>query len=133
MLQQLLHEIRSMLIHLYPESSQLKELLLPGFDVPHIVNLIRTGDSADVQNFLHVFGAVLKANCAPKRDLVVENMMRLGGGGDWMGFFRQSLDLMRLMKMDLVDYRLSRTRSKVLATLVGREQAYFRAILAPGK
>lgn len=49
-----------------------------------------------------------------------------------MGAVRQSLDLMRLMKMDLVNYRLSRTRSKVLATLVGRERAYFGAILAPG-
>lgn len=98
LLPELLEEIKKMLLYLYPDSKLLREQLLSDMDVPFLVEQIRLGNANAVSLAL-ILGTILKANCAPKRDPLVEHMMRLGSDGNWIGMLRMCLELMELMKL----------------------------------
>lgn len=94
----ILEEIKLMLLHLYPESRLLHEELLPQLDVPFLINQIRHGD-LDIAVLSATLVKILKANCAPKRDVLVEFMGSLAAGGQWIAMFKVFLELMELMKL----------------------------------
>lgn len=100
LLPQLLAEIKNMILYLYPESKAISQQLIHDTDANLIVQEIRMG-SLDANSFAESLSKLLKANCAPKRDPLVDHLVTLGRGGNWIGLFKSCLDLMELMKLVL--------------------------------
>lgn len=98
LLPQLLTEIKSMILYLYPESRAIGQQLLCDLDANLLVQELCTG-ALDAHGFAENLAKLLKANCAPKRDPLVDHLVTLGRNGNWLGLFRGCLDLMELMKL----------------------------------
>lgn len=94
-----LEEIKNMLLHLYPKSMILHDQLVPLLDSEFLVQQLTYG-ALDIDGLTQILGETLKKNCAPKRDALVERIIKLGSSinGDWLGMLRACLELMELMK-----------------------------------
>jgi hypothetical protein len=98
LLPKLLDEIKSMILYLYPDSKLMKENMMNTLDVSFLIDQIHLGN-VDAVNLAMLLGTILKANCAPKRDGIIEHMVMLGAEGNWIGMFKLCLELMELMKL----------------------------------
>lgn len=131
LLVQILTEIKSMLIYLYPDSKLLREQLLSSLDVPFIVEQLKNGH-LNILNVTENLCQVFKANCAPKRDMVVDQILSFGRSGEWIKMLQLSLELMELMKLDLVNYRMTVNRQTVLAGFLTKERVHFDSLFDRG-
>lgn len=100
LLPQLLAEVKGMILYLYPESKAISQQLIHDIDANLLVQEIRMG-SLDANGFAESLAKLLKANCAPKRDPLVDHLVTLGRSSNWIGLFKSCLDLMELMKLVL--------------------------------
>lgn len=98
LLPHLLEEIKSMLLYLYPDSKMINEQLFSDMDIPFVVQQLQLGNMCSSE-LAALFGAILKANCAPKRDGMIDHMILLGSEGNWIGMFKLCLELMEYMKL----------------------------------
>lgn len=103
LLPQLLTEIRSMILYLYPESKATSQQLIYDIDTGLLVQEIRMG-ALDANGLAENLSKLLKANCAPKRDPLVDRLVALGRNGNWIGLFKGCLDLMEFMKLVLREH-----------------------------
>lgn len=111
----LLIEIKEILKELYPESQVLQEILAEHMDIELIITDMQMGyfDPTIYASLLH---SVIKVNCAPKRDHLVDGLLVMAGEGKFVELLKSTLDLCELMKLDLINYRLTRIRPNYLAS-----------------
>lgn len=97
MLPGLIDEIKAMLMHLYPASKLIHEHL-KDFDSTFLIGQIQLGNTR-AHDLASLLCTIIKANCAPKRDAILEHIMKLGQSGNWIDMFKLLLELMELMKL----------------------------------
>ncbi len=93
----LLEEIKAMVLFLYPKVKCGVGPSIADMDVQGVLDEIRRGCTA--ASFARYLADVLKLNCAPKRDTLVEEMVEAGVQGDWAMMFTICLELMELMQL----------------------------------
>lgn len=129
-LRALLSEIREMMIELYPKCDvvigELSEFLE---DTQFIVQQIKNG-ALDIHGFFQFLGNVMKKNCAPKRDAIVDSMMTNQCPIEGL---KSSLKLIELMKLDLANFKLDQLRPLIAKTAVSTERAFFSQLFQNGK
>ena len=126
----LLSEIREMMIDLYPRcdvvTGEFAEFLE---DTKFIVQQLKLG-SLDIQNFFLFLGHVMKKNCAPKRDVLVDAMSSCSCPIDGL---KAALKLIELMKLDLANFKLDQLRPLIAKTAVSTERAFFSQLFSSKK
>lgn len=93
----LMEEIKEMLLHLYPRSQMLHDLIVPHMESDFLVQQIQCG-YLDLGSISKLLGELIKSNCAPKRDAMVDKMVEMGVSGQWIEMLQTCLELMKLMK-----------------------------------
>lgn len=129
-LRALLTEIREMMIDLYPRC----DVVIGEFaefldDTQFIVEQIKIG-ALDIPRFFKFLGHVMKKNCAPKRDLLVEAMMDCSCP---IGALKAALQLIELMKIDLANFKLDQLRPIIAKTAISTERAFFAQLFTNKK
>lgn len=115
-------EIPLLLKNLYPNCSILQNDLLPLYDPSFIISQILNPSSLDKWLFQELFAnivIVLKTNCAPKRDIEIDHLVLQARCNDWVGVFQSILDLVKAMKMDLINFKVN--KSKILLIKEGKK------------
>jgi hypothetical protein len=84
----------------------------------------------DIPSVFHFIGHVMKKNCAPKRDSLVETMI---GSECAIEGLRSVLKLIELMKLDLANYKLDQLRPLIAKTAISTERSFFSQLLNSGK
>jgi hypothetical protein len=100
MLAGLINELKSMLLYLYPGAPALKEHHVADLDGDHLIREIQTG-RIDCNAFTTSIVEILHANCAPKRDVMIDHLTTLGKTGNWLKVLPYVLELIELMKLVL--------------------------------
>jgi hypothetical protein len=129
-LRALIHEIREMIIDLYPRC----DLVVGEFseyleDTAFVIQQIKIG-SLDIQGFFKFLGHVMKKNCAPKRDVLVDSMINCECPIEGL---KAALKLIELMKLDLANFKLDQLRPIIAKTAVSTERGFFSQLFANGK
>ena len=129
-LRALLSEIREMMIELYPKCDvvigEFAEFLE---DTQFIVQQIKN-ETLDICGFFQFLGNVMKKNCAPKRDALVDAMIANECPIEGL---KSSLKLIELMKLDLANFKLDQLRPLIAKTAVSTERAFFSQLFQSGK
>lgn len=129
-LRALLSEIKEMMIELYPKcevvTSDFSEFLE---DTHFIVQQIKNG-ALDIHGFFQFLGNVMKKNCAPKRDVLVDAMMTNPCPIEGL---KCALKLIELMKLDLANFKLDQLRPLIAKTAISTERAFFSQLFQNGK
>lgn len=129
-LRALLSEIKEMMIELYPKCDvvigEFSEFLE---DTQFIVQQIKNG-ALDIHGFFQFLGNVMKKNCAPKRDSLVDAMMTNQCPIEGL---KSALKLIELMKLDLANFKLDQLRPLIAKTAVSTERAFFSQLFQNGK
>ena len=126
----LISEIREMMIELYPRC----ELVVGEFaefleDTEFILQQLKRG-ALDIKGFFQFLGHVMKKNCAPKRDSMVDAMISCDCPIEGLN---KALKLIELMKLDLANFKLDQLRPIIAKTAVSTERAFFSQLFANGK
>jgi hypothetical protein len=126
--------LRGSLLHLYPRSAILLEHLDGlALDPDYIVQMASCGHVDEIADlFPSALGAVLHANCAPKRDELVNHVVDLGRRAAWLSMMIATSELLELMQFDLINYKLCQNRSELLVNFFPRSETYFSALFAQG-
>lgn len=129
-LRALLTEIREMMIDLYPRCDvvigEFSEFLE---DSQFIIQQLKIG-AIDIQRFFKFLGSVMKKNCAPKRDPLVDAMISCECPIEGL---RSALKLIELMKLDLANFKLDQLRPIIAKTAISTERAFFSQLFSNGK
>jgi hypothetical protein len=129
-LRALLTEIREMMIDLYPRCDvvigEFAEFLE---DSQFIIQQLKIG-AIDIQRFFKFLGSVMKKNCAPKRDVLVDAMVSCDYPIEGL---KCALKLIELMKLDLANFKLDQLRPIIAKTAVSTERAFFSQLFSSGK
>ena len=121
----MLEEIKIILIEMYPDSIKLKHDLGEFMDVDLIVKDLTFGNF-DIFSFAQMLHDVLKINCAPRRDKIVEELVDLAKQGQLISMLKVCFELLELMKLDMANYQLSNMRPNYEKNYVTLEQKYFK-------
>jgi hypothetical protein len=119
-----LSQIRDMLHEIYPASRRLSDCLAEHFDVDFMMACIRMSEFNPVAWIQTVTRAV-KANCAPRRDHLLDELVKLTREGKYVPALQAFLDVNHVMHMDLINHALCERRSDFAKTLVTEERSYF--------
>lgn len=118
----LLSEIKEMMIELYPRcdivTGEFSEFLE---DTQFIVQQLKLG-TLDIHGFFQFLGHVMKKNCAPKRDVLVDAMVSCACPIDGL---KAALKLIELMKLDLANFKLDQLRPLIAKTAISTERSFF--------
>ena len=129
-LRALMSEIKEMMIELYPKcevvAGEFAEFLE---DTQFIVQQIKNG-ALDIHGFFQFLGNVMKKNCAPKRDVLVDAMMMSPCPIEGL---KSALKLIELMKLDLANFKLDQLRPLIAKTAVSTERTFFSQLFQSGK
>lgn len=120
----LIKEIKEILIESYPQSKVLVDDLTEYFDIELIIQQLSFG-TFDPVSFAGILQEVMKANCAPRRDPIVDQLVRFASEGRIVEMLQHCFDLLELMKLDLANYRLSKYRPAYLKSFGETERRYF--------
>lgn len=129
-LRALISEIKEMMIDLYPKcdvvTGEFSEFLE---DTHFLIQQIKNG-ALDIQRFFEFLGNVMKKNCAPKRDVLVDSMMK---NPCPIEALKAALKLIELMKLDLANFKLDQLRPLIAKTAISTERAFFSQLFQNGK
>lgn len=129
-LRALLSEIREMMIELYPRcdvvTGEFAEFLN---DTNFLIDQIKIG-ALDIPRFFQFLGNVMKKNCAPKRDQLVEAMILCSCPIEGL---KVALQLIELMKIDLANFKLDQLKPMIAKTAVSTERTFFSQLFTNKK
>lgn len=121
----LFEEIRGILWELYPNSEIVSQVVHEYMDMEMMRRQLRMGGFS-ILDFAQVLAVAFKANCAPRRDGMVEAMVKEAAQGDHIRFLKSCLELLEMMKLDLVNHRLHKIRPMLLECYQEIEYNYFK-------
>jgi hypothetical protein len=94
----LLAEIRAILVELLPNGLEIKDEIFARIDISLINQQLQHG-IMDPGSLIIYVSELMKTNCAPIRDTLVEEMVEKCKAGDIVGTLKICFDLMELMKL----------------------------------
>ncbi|KAJ1566739.1 hypothetical protein HK405_008609 [Cladochytrium tenue] len=121
----LLFELRCIILELLPYSEAVKEELEANLDIRHIAQQIKH-NVLNASALIKYLSGLLKANCAPARDALVDSMLASAESGKFVESLRICFELMELMKLDYANHQLLRLRPYVVENAVEFEWNWFR-------
>ncbi|KAJ3061307.1 hypothetical protein HDU98_002783 [Podochytrium sp. JEL0797] len=121
----LIHELKQIVKELLPYSSATQAELEANLDVELIAQKLEHGvfDAVPVVRYLT---GLLKLNCAPARDALVDEVLGECEEGRMAGCLRKLFEVMELMKLDYANHQLTRIRPHVLHHAIEFEQNWFK-------
>lgn len=119
----LFKEIRNILCEMHPASERVQHDVKQYFDLEAVINDIELGQF-DLEGFSSMLSDLLKSICAPKRDVLVDSLEILAVKKNFIGFMKQLLELLELMKLDLVNHQLKKSRDSICLKLPQSERNF---------
>lgn len=126
-----LEEIKKLIINCYPSSSAVMESMSEVFDLDLLQHQIMNG-TLSLEPFMEEISRILKQNCAPRRDSLVDHLVELAKGGKYVLMVREFFEILELMKLDLANYHLLSLKSTPIEVIVKMERDYFKSEMAKG-
>jgi len=120
----LLNEVRMITEEIHPESERVQSEIRDYFDLDMLVAELECG-TFDMARFGQIFADLLQANCAPKRDKLIVKLRQYAIQQNFVAYLRQVLSLLECMKIDLVNYRMSRIRPSLGVKLIAMEKDFW--------
>ncbi|KAJ3186401.1 hypothetical protein HK101_009667, partial [Irineochytrium annulatum] len=117
----LLFEVRSILVELIPYNDEMREELERHVDEKLVAQELEHG-VFNGTGLVTYMANVLKSNCAPARDGLVELMCETAGKGDWARCLRAMFEVLEWMKLDYANHQLLRLRPFVVEHAVEFER-----------
>lgn len=117
-------EMRKLILACYPKSIGVLEGLDEFFDVDLLQHQL-LNRSLPLVSLMQNVASILKQNCAPRRDKMVDWLVDLAMTGKFAEMLRIFFELMELMKLDLANYQLVEMRRTVEGSTVTVERDYF--------
>ncbi|KAI8908186.1 T-complex protein 11-domain-containing protein [Powellomyces hirtus] len=121
----LLFEIRSIIIELLPYSQERREEVDRNLDIQLVAQQIDHG-VLNAVGLVTYLADLLKANCAPARDELVDAMVEECRGGNVVKTLRQCFEVLELMKLDYANHQLHRVRPYVVEHAAEFEWRWFK-------
>ncbi|KAJ3217243.1 hypothetical protein HDU67_008265 [Dinochytrium kinnereticum] len=121
----LLFEIRCIIVELLPYSDEMREEVERNVDVRLIAQQIEHG-VLGVQALMGYVGGLLRANCAPARDGMLDEMGEMFFGGRFAEGLRVCFDVLEMMKLDYANHQLHRLRPYVVEHAIEYERNWFK-------
>lgn len=111
-LRKLLEEIKFITQEMHSKSDRVQTELRDYFDTDSLISAMECG-RFDLTLFGPAFTDLLQANCAPKRDPLIVKLRQYAITENVIAFLRQTLILLEIMKIDLVNYHLAKIRTSI--------------------
>ncbi|KAJ3328965.1 hypothetical protein HDU76_008923 [Blyttiomyces sp. JEL0837] len=127
----LLFEIKNIIIELLPYSESMQEDVEDNIDVRLVAQQLRHG-VFQVGGVMGYLAGLLKANCAPARDGIVEGMLKAGEEGRFVDSLKFCFELLEMMKLDYANHQLLRLRPYVMDNEVEFEWTWFKEEMEQG-
>ncbi|KAJ3003788.1 hypothetical protein HKX48_001557 [Thoreauomyces humboldtii] len=121
----LLYEIRCIIIELLPYSQDRREEVDRNLDIQLVAQQIEHG-VLNAVGLVTYLAELLKANCAPARDDLVDAMVEECKGGNFVKTLRQCFEVLELMKLDFANHQLHRIRPYVVEHAADFEWRWFK-------
>ncbi|OAJ41717.1 hypothetical protein BDEG_25273 [Batrachochytrium dendrobatidis JEL423] len=121
----LLAEVRAILIELLPNGQDIKSEIDANIDVKLMAQQIDHGVMNPLGLIEYISG-LMKINCAPIRDQLVDSMVAACKQGDFVQTLRICFDVLELMKLDYANHQLTRLRPYVIEHQTEFEWKWFK-------
>ncbi|KAJ3159753.1 hypothetical protein HDU86_001405 [Geranomyces michiganensis] len=121
----LLFEIRNIMIELLPYSKDRREEVDRNLDISLVAQQIEHG-VLNALGLVTYLADLLKANCAPARDELIDAMVEECKGGNMVRTLRQCFEVLELMKLDYANHQLHRVRPYVVEHAAEFEWRWFK-------
>ncbi|KAJ3101179.1 hypothetical protein HDU97_001591 [Phlyctochytrium planicorne] len=121
----LLFEIRNIVVELLPYSDAMKEDLERNIDVRLIAQQIEHG-VLSVPALMQYLAQLLRANCAPARDGMLDEMIESCMAGRFWDSLKTCFDALEMMKLDYANHQLHRFRPHVVDNAISFESNWFK-------
>ncbi|GAA5866957.1 hypothetical protein JCM8547_003931 [Rhodosporidiobolus lusitaniae] len=109
--------------------SAARDLILDVLDPAFIAQQLERG-VLDVPALAAFLGRTLKTHCAPMRDVLVDEMVRVCEGEGVATGLRQCFEILELMKLDIANHQLRSLRSYLVQTSVEFERRFLQDFVA---
>ncbi|KAJ3083551.1 hypothetical protein HK102_001018 [Quaeritorhiza haematococci] len=123
----LLNEIHHIILELLPFSPDLHSALSAHFDMPLITQQISHGIFSWVVPLITYVANLLKANCAPARDPMVDDFEAKCLRGEFVPCLRGIFEVLEIMKLDYANHQLHRIRPYIVENAVDFEWNWFKS------
>ncbi|KAH9250400.1 hypothetical protein BSLG_003888 [Batrachochytrium salamandrivorans] len=121
----LLAEVRAILIELLPNGQEIKDEIDANIDVKLMAQQIDHGVMNPL-GLIEYLSGLMKVNCAPIRDQLVDTMVESCHQGDFVKTLRTCFDILELMKLDYANHQLTRLRPYVIEHQTEFEWKWFK-------
>ncbi|KAI9202747.1 T-complex protein 11-domain-containing protein [Polychytrium aggregatum] len=121
----LLHEVLAILLELLPPSQDLKRDIEDHLDVNLLAQELDHG-VFNAAGLIKYLAELLKKNCAPARDELVDSMEAEALAGQTIKALRICFDVLEYMKLDYANHQLHRLRPHIVEHAVEYEWKQFR-------
>ncbi|TPX64570.1 hypothetical protein SpCBS45565_g05790 [Spizellomyces sp. 'palustris'] len=121
----LLFEIRCIILELLPYSPDRRDEVERNLDVRLIAQQMQHG-VLNPLGLVEYIATLLKANCAPARDELVDSMVQECQGGNFVKALRVCFEVLELMKLDYANHQLHRVRPYVVEHAADFEWRWFK-------
>lgn len=125
-----MEEIRKLILSCYPKSDSVLQVMSQVFDIDLLHHQI-INQTFSLVPFMECLAMVLKQNCAPRRDLLVDHLVELAREGRFVSMLREFFEVMELMKLDLANYCLMKMKNNN-QNIVSMERHFFNRELESG-
>lgn len=126
-----LEEIKKLIINCYPNSSAVIESMTEVFDTDLLEHQIING-TLTLGPFMEEIARILKQNCAPRRDPLVDHLVEMANNGKYVLMIREFFEILELMKLDLANYHLLSLKSTPVEVITKMERDYFKLEMIKG-
>ncbi|KAI9331132.1 T-complex protein 11-domain-containing protein [Zopfochytrium polystomum] len=127
----LLFEIRTIIIEMLPYADNMKESVESNLDIRLIAQQLEH-NVLNVDALIQYLADLLKANCAPARDVMVDAMLAAAKEGSFVSAIRICFELVEMMKLDYANHQLLRLRPYVVENCIAFEWNWFQEELKAG-
>jgi hypothetical protein len=126
----LLNEVKEIMLELVANEEYKKSVEIH-MDIPLLAQQMEHGvfDAVALINFI---SEILKAHCAPARDCMVDEMVRICQEGNMIASLKLCFEVLERMKLDIANDQLRRLRPYVLENAVQYEWDLFKSELKEG-
>jgi hypothetical protein len=125
-------EMRKLILACYPMSAMVTEGLKEFFDTDLLRHQL-INRTLPLVTLIEAIANLLKQNCAPRRDLLVDHLVELAKEGRYLIMIREFFEIMELMKLDLANYHLQHLKRFSNTSIVTMERDFFQRELSKGR
>ncbi|KAI8806027.1 T-complex protein 11-domain-containing protein [Cladochytrium replicatum] len=127
----LLFEVRCIMLELLPFSMDLKDEIERNLDIRLIAQQLEHSVFQPI-GLIEYLATLLKANCAPARDELLDSMVAECVSGNFARTLRICFEVLELMKLDYANHQLHRLRPYVVDHAIEFEWRWFKEQLDTG-